>query len=1028
MQLSHTTVDAARYGAESRPNPAAVECRPRAFRCEPESDNQADMRWLCRSGLVVGLLLAGVAVAHAVDEPRTPSAAELANYRTWVTAMKRSPKGPFSRLRWFCTDGAVLPPTRVGCAGHGTGVQHGDWSEQTRALREAGYEIATVLASLRTDRFSGASADIDALGQILIERFLVDADQGWILRGALTYRGAFQVEDEERGARALVEKLLADPAWHAPERFLLLREAVRLLPLERDAKTASTVRGLAVDIAKKDKSFEPLRAKIHGRPDAGDARKVREYASSRGKSAVSEKYQHLADLIDELYAPRGAAESLERVAATTTDASLAKRIRSWSVEILSGAEGAERLGVASRRLAMLREQVQAERDTSRALTLLLASLAVEREAYAAANTLGLDVRSTTRRQQAEWLLRGATGGYGIGLLSKSQLTSIQASVFRIASGRRSVPLGDYLDELRYLARVPHWASANLMFVFGPAIAKLGELEPLARIYAQDRLRGSPMLVYGVAIDSLTRDADRLAEIQHELFGEPAGASLRALNPGLVRGVLRAAPAEGAGRYDPKAIYLLPETASDLPPVAGILTQGEGSSLSHVQLLANNLGIPNVVVDDSALPRVRSRIGRRIVLAVSPNGVVRLADDGVRWSSVFDIQGKVPDGEDITLRPDLAKLDLAQVDFLPLSELRATDSGRLCGPKGANLGELRFLFGKRVPSGFVIPFGAFRAFIDQPIRRGGPSVFEWMKGEYAAIDKLPQGSEARTRRVSAFLARLRKWITTTDPGPDFRARLREALDANLGKEAESGVFVRSDTNVEDLAGFTGAGLNLTVPNVIGFERIVAAVQAVWSSPFTERAYSWRQAHMEAPEYVFPAVVVQRSFPSVKSGVMVTTDLESRKSGWITVATNEGVGGAVDGQAAESLRINRKTGAVQRMAKATAPYRRVLNEDGGLRTIRASGADALLYEDEVDQLVDLARDVDARFPGLVRADGSRAPADVEFAFRDGQLALLQIRPFVDNVRARGDYYLAALDAGLRERVRVPVALDEIPEAGD
>jgi phosphoenolpyruvate synthase/pyruvate phosphate dikinase len=181
-------------------------------------------------------------------------------------------------------------------------------------------------------------------------------------------------------------------------------------------------------------------------------------------------------------------------------------------------------------------------------------------------------------------------------------------------------------------------------------------------------------------------------------------------------------------------------------------------------------------------------------------------------------------------------------------------------------------------------------------------------------------------------------------------------------------------------------------------------------------------------VFPAVVVQRSFPSVKSGVMVTTDLESRKSGWITVATNEGVGGAVDGQAAESLRINRKTGAVQRMAKATAPYRRVLNEDGGLRTIRASGADALLYEDEVDQLVDLARDVDARFPGLVRADGSRAPADVEFAFRDGQLALLQIRPFVDNVRARGDYYLAALDAGLRERVRLSVALDQIPEVVD
>ena len=52
------------------------------------------------------------------------------------------------------------------------------------------------------------------------------------------------------------------------------------------------------------------------------------------------------------------------------------------------------------------------------------------------------------------------------------------------------------------------------------------------------------------------------------------------------------------------IYLLPETVSDLPPVAGILTRGEGSSLSHVQLLARNLGIPNVVVGEERVPAVQ----------------------------------------------------------------------------------------------------------------------------------------------------------------------------------------------------------------------------------------------------------------------------------------------------------------------------------------------------------------------------------------------------------------------------------------
>ena len=121
------------------------------------------------------------------------------------------------------------------------------------------------------------------------------------------------------------------------------------------------------------------------------------------------------------------------------------------------------------------------------------------------------------------------------------------------------------------------------------------------------------------------DANQLAGIEHELFGTKVGAGLRALNPGLSRGVLRAG---GGELYKRDGIYLLPETVSDLPPVSGILTLGAGSSLSHVQLLARNLGIPNVVVAEELLAAVRARIGDPVVLAVSPNGVVQLADDGL----------------------------------------------------------------------------------------------------------------------------------------------------------------------------------------------------------------------------------------------------------------------------------------------------------------------------------------------------------------------------------------------------------------
>jgi diadenosine tetraphosphatase ApaH/serine/threonine PP2A family protein phosphatase len=581
----------------------------------------------------------------------------------------------------------------------------------------------------------------------------------------------------------------------------------------------------------------------------------------------------------------------------------------------------------------------------------------------------------------------------------------------------------YREALRYLGRMPEWASRWMEFHFSEAVARFAAIEPKAHLYIQDRLRGSPLLFYGALVDGLIRDANRQAGIEHELFGQRVGGGLRALNPGMARGRLYEPDDVGADRsFDRNGIFLLPETVSDLPPVGGILTRGEGSSLSHVQLLARNLGIPNVVVGDVHLDAVRRHVGDRVVLAVSPNGVVQLADDGARWNEVFGREGPAAD---LVIRPDLEKLDLSTTGFKSISELRASDSGRVSGPKGANLGELKHHFGDQVPGGFVIPFGAFRQVLEQPVEPGGPSTFDWMKQQYDTIARLEGQPVAREKAVRSFLSRLRKWITRVDPGPEFREQLRSALRRHFGRSGTYGVFVRSDTNVEDLPGFTGAGLNLTVPNVVGEEQVLDAVRRVWASPFTERAFGWRQDKMEQPEYVFPAVVIQEAFPSEKSGVMVTADVDTGDMDWITVAVNEGVGGAVDGQAAESLRIRKRDGQVDFLARATAPRRAVLDTDGGMDRVPASGTEAVLTPREIDALVRFAREVPDRFPALRDERGQAVPADVEFAFKDGRLTLLQIRPFVESRGAKASRHLASLDASLREKGRQTVRLDRPPE---
>ncbi len=56
-------------------------------------------------------------------------------YAAWIQAMQKQERGPFERLRWFCADGSVLPPTPYACRDHGGGRQHGEYTQQVQTIR-----------------------------------------------------------------------------------------------------------------------------------------------------------------------------------------------------------------------------------------------------------------------------------------------------------------------------------------------------------------------------------------------------------------------------------------------------------------------------------------------------------------------------------------------------------------------------------------------------------------------------------------------------------------------------------------------------------------------------------------------------------------------------------------------------------------------------------------------------------------------------------------------------------------------------
>ena len=98
------------------------------------------------------------------------SSPETATLRQWIEQIKRSRRGPFKRLRWFCSDGAILPPKPYACSAHGGGVQHGEWTEQVKLLRQHNYLIATLLADLRPETFFVQADWPEQLKQILLEQ------------------------------------------------------------------------------------------------------------------------------------------------------------------------------------------------------------------------------------------------------------------------------------------------------------------------------------------------------------------------------------------------------------------------------------------------------------------------------------------------------------------------------------------------------------------------------------------------------------------------------------------------------------------------------------------------------------------------------------------------------------------------------------------------------------------------------------------------------------------------------------------
>jgi hypothetical protein len=148
---------------------------------------------------------------------------------------------------------------------------------------------------------------------------------------------------------------------------------------------------------------------------------------------------------------------------------------------------------------------------------------------------------------------------------------------------------------------------------------------------------------------------------------------------------------------------------------------------------------------------------------------------------------------------------------------------------------------------------------------------------------------------------------------------------------------------------------------------------------------------------------KSVPATKSGVLVTTNLFNKSAGGSTASVAWGVGGAVAGEAAESMVIWDEGSEL--VSEAKSPYQRRLAAAGGVELVPAQSG-AVLEAAEMQQLRALVVEVNAKYVPVTDENGMPRPWDIEFGFVNGELTLFQIRPLVEKASSNADALLRRL----------------------
>jgi len=298
--------------------------------------------------------------------------------RNYIEQFKMDPRGPYKEIRWFCKDGSILPP-KERCPEPG-GVQRASYKVEVDALAITNHiYLGQILTTTPYQDFWDEINFNSRLKQYQLEKYLRAVDNGWILRRAQFYRGAYQAEDEESWGINFYEWLLAKDDIISKQYFLI-RESIKDIPHQGDNNLVQNIRAVSKYISDEYSPFTDLRVKIHGQPDATDLNKVirfKENNKSKFSSDLLKKFDELIADLEIVYRP-AELNSLEKYLKNLpNDSALKVSITAFIKKHLPGGPIKEKISDAIDLIWLIRKNLLSEKKTKARLALLDVSTKLE---------------------------------------------------------------------------------------------------------------------------------------------------------------------------------------------------------------------------------------------------------------------------------------------------------------------------------------------------------------------------------------------------------------------------------------------------------------------------------------------------------------------------------------------------------------------------------------------------------------------------------------------------------------------------